>query len=78
MTSVDRKYLQLLDENPGLASEQCRGFLIAVWDNLAVRVQREHPELGGRRLALAVARRLYASDLCTQALLDKVNLDDAR
>jgi hypothetical protein len=78
LTPIDREYIRRLDENPQLASEQCRGFLLAVCDNFAVQLRRERPELTGRPLALAVARRLYASDEQTQALLDMAEERAAR
>lgn len=78
MTRVDYEYVQLLNTKPWLASEQCRGFLIAACDNLSVQVRRDRPGLSGRPLALAVARRLYASDRQTLALLDRAAVDGPR
>jgi hypothetical protein len=75
---IDREYARRLDEDPQLASEQCRGFLIAVWDNLTVQIRRERPELSGRPLMIAVARRLYESDPGAQALLDIAEANDSQ
>ena len=78
VTKVDRDYLRYLNENPLLASEQCRGLLLAVWDNLSLREKKAKPHLEGRDLQIAVARRLYASEPRALALLDKAERDAAR
>lgn len=78
MTKVDREYIRYLNENPLLASEQCRGLLLAVWDNLSLQESKARPELQGRALQIAVARRLYASEPRTLALLDKAERDASR
>ena len=78
MTSIEREYLRKLDEIPYLASEQGRGLFMAICDNISVQLRRENPALSGKALALAVARRLHASDSRTMALLDKVNITDAQ
>lgn len=78
LSRIDRLYLEKLREaGPRLAMAQLQGMVDSIRDMYSVQAREVDPELTGRALDIAVARRIYAYDPKTLAMIDRIEASDA-
>lgn len=79
LSRIDKLYLEKLREaGPQLAMAQLQGMVDSIKDMYSVQARKFNPELTGRALDIAVARRIYASDPKMLAMIDRIEAGDGR
>ncbi|MCC6154728.1 MAG: hypothetical protein IT367_13260 [Candidatus Hydrogenedentes bacterium] len=78
LSRIDKLYLEKLREaGPQLAMTQLQGMVDSIKDMYGLQARKVDPELTGRALDIAVARRIYASDPNTLVMIDRIEAGDA-
>jgi len=78
LSDIDKLYLaKLREKGPLFTMLQLQGMVDSARDMYAVQVREKNPELTGRALDIAVARRVYAADPAALAMIDRIEAADA-
>ena len=78
LSDIDKLYLDKLREKGSLFTmQQLQGMVDSARDMYIVQVREKNPELTGRALDIAVARRVYAADPAALAMIDRIEAADA-
>ena len=78
LSYIDRLYLERVEqEDPQFTLRQCQGLIDSIEEMYRVQVLRKYPELSGRALDIAVARRIYFADPAALQMIDRIEAADA-
>ncbi len=78
LSDIDKLYLDKLRVKGSLFTmQQLQGMVDSARDMYIVQVREKNPELTGRALDIAVARRVYAADPAALAMIDRIEAADA-